>query len=106
MKTEGFFLYLAVVAGVTYIIRMFPLVLFRKKFGNRYLRSFLYYIPYSILGVMTFPAVLYSTGNTVSAAVGTLVALVVAFFEKGMITVALSACGAVLVTELLQKLVF
>lgn len=100
----SFLFYLLVMAGVTYLVRMLPLVLVRQKFENRFVRSFLYYIPYAVLGVMTVPAVLYSTGSMISAAVGFAVALAVAYFEKSLITVASSACGAVLLVELIQKI--
>ena len=57
IRTEVFFLYLLVMAGVTYLIRMLPLVLCRKKIENRFIRSFLYYIPYAVLSAMTIPAI-------------------------------------------------
>ncbi|MBQ8208552.1 MAG: AzlD domain-containing protein [Clostridia bacterium] len=98
-----FLSYLLVMAGVTYLVRMLPLVLVRKKFENRFIRSFLYYIPYAVLGVMTVPAVFYSTGSMLSAAVGFIAALTMAYFEKSLITVASTACGAVLIVELLEK---
>ncbi len=98
--------HLAVMAGVTYLIRAIPLVLFRKKINNRFIQSFLYYIPYAVLAAMTIPAIFTSTGNIYSALAGLAVALAVAFFEKGLVTVALSACGTVLVVEMLQKMIF
>ena len=74
---------LAVMAGVTYLVRMVPLVIFRKKIENTFIRSFLYYIPYAVLAAMTFLAVFSSTGGGIwSALVGLLVALLLAFFEK------------------------
>ena len=96
--------YIAVMAGVTYLIRALPLVLFSKKIENRFISSFLYYIPYAVLAAMTIPAIFSSTGNIYSALAGLAVALVVAFFEKSLVTVALSACGAVFITEFIQKL--
>lgn len=101
----NFFIYLLVMAGVTYLVRMLPLVLVRKKITNRYVRSFLYYIPYSVLTVMTVPAIFFSTGSIISALVGTAVAVVLAYFKKSLIVVAASAAGAVLVAELLMMLV-
>ena len=97
----NFFLYLAVSAGVTYLIRMLPLVLVRGKIKNTFVRSFLYYIPYAVLSVMTFPAIFYSTDSIISAAIGTAVALVLAFFGKSLITVAASSALSVLVAELI-----
>ena len=95
----------AVMAGVTYLIRAVPFIVFRKKIQNRFVRSFLYYIPYAVLAAMTIPAVFYSTANVYSALAGTAVALIMAFFEKGLLSVALSACSAVFVAELIQRLI-
>ena len=74
---------------------------YSKKITNRYIRSFLYYIPYSVLSVMTVPAIFFSTGSIVSAVVGCAVAVLLAYLKKSLIVVAASASGAVLVTELL-----
>ncbi len=103
IEFSKFLLYLVVMAGVTYLVRMLPLVLVRKKFENRFVISFLYYVPYAVLGVMTVPAVFYSTGNILSATVGFAAALIMAYFEKSLITVAGTACGTVLICELLMK---
>ena len=89
-----FFIYLAVMAGVTYLIRMIPFTLFRQKIKSRFIRSFLYYIPYTVLSAMTFPAIFYSTGNTVTAAVGTAVALILAYLKQPLIIVSLAAAAA------------
>ncbi len=97
-----FFTYLAVMAGVTYLIRMVPLMLFRKKIQNRFIRSFLYYIPYAVLGAMTFPSIFSSTSFVVSAVAGLITALLLAYFEKGLLLVSASACGAVFVCELIM----
>ena len=98
-----FFLYLLVMAGVTYLIRMLPLVLVKKKIENRFLLSFLYYMPYAVLAVMTVPAIFYATDSLLSAAVGCAVALALAFFGRGLVTVAALSSAAVLVTELLRS---
>ena len=87
-------LYMIVMAGVTYLIRMLPFAFFTKKIRSVFLRSVLYYIPYAVLAAMTLPAVFYSTGNFVTAAVGTAVALALAYFRLPLIVVALSASGA------------
>ncbi|MCI8589902.1 MAG: AzlD domain-containing protein [Clostridiales bacterium] len=101
-----FWLNLLVMAGVTYLIRMVPLVVFKSKLDNERIQSFLYYIPFTVLGAMTFPEILFSTGNIWSAAVGLMVAAFLAYFEKGLVTVALSACGAVLLTECVLQYFF
>ena len=72
-------LYLVVMAGVTYLIRMLPFTLFTKKIESTFIKSFLYYVPYAVLSAMTFPAILYSTGSMISAIVGCVVALILAF---------------------------
>ena len=84
--TAYFWIQLAVMAGVTYLVRMLPLVIFRKKIENRFIRSFLHYIPYAVLAAMTFPAVFSSTGGGLwSALAGLIVAVVLAFFERGLV---------------------
>ena len=103
-ETLMFFLYLLVMAGVTYLIRMLPLVFCRKEIKNKYVKSFLYYIPYTVLTAMTFPAIFYSTGSMTSALIGTAVAVVLAFFRKGLLTVAIGATLSVFAAELLMKL--
>ena len=101
----NFLRYLVVMAGVTYLVRMLPLVLVRKKIENRFIRSFLYYVPYSVLSVMTFPAVFFSTGSIVSAVVGTAVAVVLAYRKKSLIVVAAFAALAVLICELVMMFI-
>ena len=91
------FVYMAVMAGVTYLIRMIPFTVFRKQIKSRFLRSVLYYLPYAVLSAMTFPAIFYSTGNTVSASIGTAVALVLAYLGLPLIVVATSASAAALI---------
>ena len=91
----------AVMALTTYLIRMLPLMLFRKKITNPFIQSFLYYIPYAVLAAMTIPAVFSSTASAFSAVVGAAAALAVAYWGKGLLSVALSACGAAFLAELL-----
>ncbi len=95
------FLYIAVMAGITYLIRMIPFTLFRKKIKSKFLQSVLYYIPYAVLSAMTFPAIFYSTDNTVTALVGTVVAVILAYFKLPLTVVALSACVAAFITGIL-----
>ena len=94
-------IYIAVMAGVTYLIRMIPFTAFRKQIKSRFIKSVLYYLPYAVLSAMTVPAIFYSTGNFKSAIVGTVVAIAVAFFEKPLIVVALAAALSGLVTDLI-----
>ena len=94
-------IYIAVMAGVTYLVRMIPFTAFRKQIKSRFIKSVLYYLPYAVLSAMTVPAIFYSTGNLKSAIVGTIVAVVIAFFEKPLIIVALAAALSALITELI-----
>lgn len=94
-------IYIAVMAGVTYLIRMIPFAAFRKQIKSRFIKSILYYLPYAVLAAMTVPAIFYSTGNIKSAAVGTVVAVAVALFDKPLIIVALAAALSAFVTELI-----
>lgn len=97
--------YIFVMAGVTYLIRMLPLTLIQKKITNVYVRSFLYYIPYACLAAMTFPAILSATESPVSGAAGLGAALVAAYKEKSLLTVALAACCAVFIVERILQFV-
>ena len=97
--------YIAVMAGVTYLVRMLPFVIFRKKIQSKFIKDFLYYVPYAVLGAMTIPAVLYSTGSIISAAAGLIVAVILAFRSKSLIVVALSACGAAFAADLIMSFV-
>lgn len=93
--------YIAVMAIVTYLIRMIPFTMFRKKIKSQFFRSFLYYIPYAVLSAMTIPAIFYSTGDIVTAAIGTAVAVVLAYFNMPLIVVALAASAAALISGLI-----
>jgi branched-subunit amino acid transport protein len=83
-------------AGITYVIRMIPLTFFRKKITSTFLKSFLYYIPYAVLSAMTFPFVLYSTGNFWTALAGTVIAIIASMCKQSLLTVAIIACLSVL----------
>ena len=96
-----FLIYLIVAAGTTYLVRMLPLVLMKGKITNRFLLSFLHYIPYAVLSVMTIPAIFSATGDLRTAAAGFVVAMVLAWKGRSLLTVAAAACAAVLLTELI-----
>ena len=100
MPDLQFFIYLAVTAGVTYLVRALPLVLVKGKIKNRFVLSFLHYIPYAVLSVMTVPAIFYATNERLSAAVGFAVAVGLSLLNKSLLTVAAAACGAVLLVQL------
>lgn len=93
--------YIAVMAGITYLIRMIPFTVFKKKIKSKFLQSVLYYIPYAVLSAMTFPSIFYSTDNTATAAVGTVVAIILAYFKLPLTVVAIGACVSALITGFL-----
>ena len=94
-------LVIAIVAGVTYLIRMLPLAAIRSKVKSPFVRSFLYYVPYAVLGAMTFPAVFSATGSLTASAIGAAVALVLGWMGKSLLTVAAAACVAALAAGML-----
>lgn len=98
MKHEVY-LYIAVMAVVTYLIRVLPLTLIRREIKNRTIRSFLYYMPYVTLAVMTFPAILYATETPISALAGLVAAIFFAWRGYSLFAVASAACIAVFVLE-------
>ena len=97
------YIYIAVMAVTTYLIRMVPLIFFRKEIKNRFIRSFLTYVPCACLTAMTFPAILYSTNAVISGAVALAVALVAALCKRSLVTVAALSCAAVFITELIMR---
>jgi len=99
-----YWIYLLILSGSTYLIRAVPFALVRRRITNRFVRSFLYYIPYAVLTAMTFPAVLYAADNMVAAAAGLMIAVVVALLGKGLTLVAVAACGAVFLTDWIMTL--
>ena len=93
---------LIVMAVTTYLVRMIPFTLFRKKLEKPSIKAFFDYIPFTVLSAMTFPAILYATGSVISAAIGFVVALILGFFERSLIVVAVGACLASLVAGLVM----
>lgn len=85
-------------AAVTYLIRVIPFTVFRRKIRSRFVLSFLHYVPFAVLSAMTIPAIFYATGNPITALAGTAVALVLAYGELPLVIVALSATAAALLT--------
>ena len=97
---HNIYIYIACMAGITYLIRVLPLTLIRKDIKNKTIRSFLFYVPYVTLAVMTFPAILTATNSTVSAVAALAVATAIAFLGGKLFTVAVSACVVVFLVEL------
>ena len=96
---KDFWIYLLILAGSTYLIRAIPFAALRKKITNRYVRSFLHYIPYSVLTAMTLPAAIYATGNVISGAAGLIVGGIFAYKGKGLTLVAIISCLTALAVE-------
>lgn len=94
------YIYIACMAGITFLIRVLPLTLIRKEIKNRTLRSFLYYVPYVTLAVMTFPSILSATQSPIAALVALIGAILLAYFGRGLFTVALASCATVFILEL------
>ncbi|MCQ2544001.1 MAG: AzlD domain-containing protein [Lachnospiraceae bacterium] len=101
-----FLKYVLVMALVTYLVRVVPYICMKKEVKSKFFKSFLAYVPYTVLAAMTIPSILFATDNIWSAAIGLIVGIIVAFFERGLLVVAVSSCAAVLVVELLQRFVF
>lgn len=91
--------YVLTMAAVTYLVRVVPLTLIRKEITNEFFLSFLYYVPFACLAAMVFPAILTSTSFMISGLVGLIVGLIMAYLEKSLMTVALTACAAVFICE-------
>lgn len=87
-------------AAVTYAIRVLPLTLIRKPINNQFIQSFLYYVPYVTLAVMTFPAIIHATQSPISGAIALIVGILVAWFGFDLFKVAITCCGTVLLIEL------
>ncbi len=102
---KDFWIYLLILAGSTYLIRAIPFAALRKKINNRFVKSFLYYIPYAVLSAMTLPAAFYATGNIISGAVGLVVGGVFAYMGKGLTLVAVVSCAAAFLTECVMMLI-
>ena len=100
------YMYILAMALTTYLIRVLPLTLFRRPIRSRFLRSFLYYVPYACLTAMTFPAILSSTGSLVSGAAALAVAVMLASRGMSLITVALASSGAVFLVDCLICLIY
>ena len=96
---NNIYIYIFVMAAVIYLIRLLPLTLIRKKITNVTIRSFLYYMPYVTLAVMTFPAIIDVTQSAWAGAAALLIGVVAAYFGAGLFKVAVSCCAVVFILE-------
>lgn len=99
-------IYILVMALTTYLIRVIPFAAVRGKIKSRFINSVLYYIPYAVLSAMTFPAIFFATGDVVTSAVGTVIALVMAYFDLPLIAVALGSSAGAFIADLIINAVF
>ena len=97
---HNIYIYILIIADITYLIRLLPLTLIRREIKSTFIKSFLYYVPYVTLSVMTFPAILSATANVWSATAGFIVALILAYYRKSLIQVSLVSCAVVFIVEL------
>lgn len=88
---------IAVMAGITYLIRVLPISILRREIKSVFIQSFLYYVPYAVLAALTFPAILTATGDHITSIAGTVVALILAYFDLGLVIVAIGAVAGALV---------
>lgn len=100
---HNIYIYIIVMAAVIYLIRLLPLTLIRKKITNRTLCSFLYYVPYVTLAVMTFPAIIEATSSIVSGAAALITGILLSYFGVSLFGVAVSSCAVVFIIELIMK---
>lgn len=98
--THNVYVYLAIMACVTYAIRVLPLTLIRKQIKNRFLRSFLYYVPYVTLAVMTFPAIVNATQSPIAGAAALVIGVIAAWMGAGLFPVSVLCCAVVFILEL------
>ena len=93
------YIYIFIMAAVSYAIRVLPLTLIKKPIKNKFLQSFLYYVPYVTLAVMTFPAIVNATQSPISGLVALIVGIVAAWVGADLLIVAVSCCAVVLLLE-------
>lgn len=98
MNHKVAFLAVLLMALVTYLPRVLPLAIFRREIKSKYIKSFLHYVPFAVLGALTFPDIFYSTGTLATAVCGTIVALLLAYREKSLVIVAFGAMITVFLT--------
>ena len=100
------YVYILAMALTTYLIPVLPMTVFRKPIRSRFIRSFLYYVPYACLTAMTLPSILFATDTRVGALIGLITAVVMALWGKSLLLVSLAGCAAVFVAERLIFVLF
>ena len=102
--THNIYLYIFIMAAVTFAVRVLPMTLIRRQIKSRFLRSFLYYVPYVTLSVMTFPAIINATQSPISGILAIAAGIIAAWLGAGLFPVALTCCAVVFVSELILPL--
>ncbi len=102
--THNIYLYIFIMAAVTFAVRVLPMTLIRRQIKSRFLRSFLYYVPYVTLSVMTFPAIINATQSPISGVLALAAGIIAAWLGAGLFPVALTCCSVVFVAELILPL--
>lgn len=102
---KNIYIYIFIMAAVSFLIRTLPLTLIRRRIQSRFIQSFLYYVPYVTLAVMTFPAIIYSTGSMICGIVALLVGIISAWTTENLFKVAAFCCISVLICELIISLI-
>lgn len=97
------YIYIAIMAGITYAVRVLPLTLIKKPIKNKFIKSFLYYVPYITLAVMTFPAIVEATQSPIAGIAALVVGIILAWFNVGLLPVAVACCAVVFVLEMFIK---
>lgn len=98
--THNVYIYIFAMAAITYLIRVLPLTLIRKEITNKTIRSFLFYVPYVTLAVMTFPSILTATQSPISAWAALIAGVALAWFGASLFKVSVLCCAVVFVVEL------
>lgn len=101
---NNIYIYILIMAAVSYLIRALPLTLIRKKIKSPFIQSFLYYVPYVTLAVMTFPSIVYATQSPISGVAALIVGIITAWLGAGLFKVSVSCCAVVLIIELIRPL--
>ena len=104
MDNKLFFIYLIILACSTYLIRVIPFVAIKQKINNRFIRSFLYYVPYACLTAMTFPSILSSAGSLAAGIAALAAAVLLSYLGKSLVVVALSSSAVVFVVNLIVSI--
>ena len=100
---HNIYIYILVMGAVSYLIRVLPLALIKKEIKNRFIKSFLFYVPYATLAVMTFPAIVYATDSPVSGALALAAGIILSLIGANLIQVAGACCAVVFISQFIFR---